>query len=181
MAPATGARRLRPFTGTDGATTGSVNACSRSSRTSPAACRRLRGSFSRHRCSNRRIEGGPLGGSRPVGISLQYARQDIGRVLAFERWPAGDHLVQQAAKRKDVGALVDRTAPGLLRRHVGRGSANHSRVRGHHAHRRRVRHGGAACPFKRVRLVRDELRQSKIEDLYAAFGGDLHVAGLRSR
>ncbi len=45
---------------------------------------------------------------RLVRIVLDHSREQIRHRLALERWRPGEHLEQYAAKRPDVGALVDR-------------------------------------------------------------------------
>ena len=53
-------------------------------------------------------------------------------VLARERQPAGQHLVEHDAERPDVRAMVEGGAARLLRRHVGRRSERRARVRQPH-------------------------------------------------
>ncbi len=56
----------------------------------------------------------------PVGLRLDHVGEHFGHVVALEGRLAGDHLVEHAAERPDVGALVDARvrapAPGSCRR-----------------------------------------------------------------
>ena len=65
----------------------------------------------------------------PVGLVLDHVRERVGQRVARERPTAGQHLIEHAAERPDVRALVDRLAPRLLRTHVGRGPQNDALVR----------------------------------------------------
>ena len=82
-----------------------------SSRASPMSCSGAVGSFSRHRRSSRRslAASSPAARPSPARVSTSTAER-VGDVVALERSRAGQHLVQHAAKRPDVGALVDRSA-----------------------------------------------------------------------
>ena len=51
-------------------------------------------------------------------ILPQDRRHRLGRRVAPERAPAGEHLVEHGAEREQVRARVDRLAAHLLRRHV---------------------------------------------------------------
>ena len=70
----------------------------------------------------RRGSAGRAAGRSSPGSSLTTAASRPGTGFAAERRPAGEHLEQHASEGPDVGALVDRLASGLLRRHVGRGT-----------------------------------------------------------
>ena len=92
-------------------------------RTSPMSLRRCFGSFAKQRskqpsngCRCRRREG------RPVGLALENLSNRVGHRLAGKRDASGQHLVEHAAERPDVGAFVDRFPARLLRAHVGRGA-----------------------------------------------------------
>jgi hypothetical protein len=99
----------------DAMAVGSVSGCSRSMRMSPAACLRFLGSFSRQRRSSRWIDVGTFAGTRLQSGSLCSTRARMsGYVFAFERRPPGQHLVQQAAERKDVGAMINGSPSRLL-------------------------------------------------------------------
>ncbi len=72
---------------------------------------------------------GRLPASRPgavvqSGSRSRIAADRVGDGLAIERLAAGEHLVEDAAERPDVGALVHRPAARLLRAHVGRRAEN---------------------------------------------------------
>ena len=93
----------------------------------------------------------------------------LNRRVAFECAAAGEHLVEDAAERKDVAAMVDRLAAHLLGRHVA-GRADHSSGR---------------CPLLLrpglgVLLIffRSQLREAEVENLYAAIFRDEDVFGL---
>ena len=82
-----------------------------------------------------------------------------------------EHLVEQAAERPDVGALIDGFASGLLGTHVRRRAEHHSGLR----HRwRRERGGPRSCEIARV----ERFRQAEVQDLDRAIGPDLDVGGL---
>ena len=54
----------------------------------------------------------------PVGVALENGR-DASEVVRPDEGAAGEHFVEDAAERPDVGAFVDRLAARLLRTHVG--------------------------------------------------------------
>ena len=60
------------------------------------------------------------------GSSLMIAASTSVMSSACERRSPGQHFVEHAAERPDVGALVDRLAARLLGAHVGRGAKNHA-------------------------------------------------------
>ena len=69
-----------------------------------------------------------VGGKRaPVRLHRDHVGQQIGGAIARECRSAGQHLVQHAAERPDVAALVDGPSPRLLGAHV-RGGAEQSAV-----------------------------------------------------
>ena len=70
--------------------------------------------------------------ARPVRLLRDDGRDRVGHVFTAERALAGEHLVEDAAKRPDVGAAIDRLALRLLRRHVCRRAEDHTL----HRHRR---------------------------------------------
>ena len=116
----------------------SAMSCSRFSRS-------LRGSA--QQLAHRRRRRGRQRG--PVELALEDARP----ACRTRRSPAnsrasGQHLVEHAAERPDVGPLVDRPAARLLRRHVGRGAEDHAELRRGAAERqrRRVRELGLPPP-----------------------------------
>ena len=100
-------------------------ASSSSRHASPMSRRRLPTSFSRHRRRRRRTGAGVAGREPPpVRFALEDRGHRVGHGFPIERLPAGQHLVEDAAKGPDVGALVDRPAARLLGAHVGRGAEN---------------------------------------------------------
>ena len=99
-------------------------------RASPMSRRRAFGSFVRQRSSRRRSSRGVFGGKRVQSgsRSITRARTSVTSV-AVERAPAGEHLVEHAAERPDVGAPIDGLPARLLRRHVGGRAENHAQLR----------------------------------------------------
>ena len=77
-----------------------------------------------------RRRGGVSGGSCFQSISWRStAARTSDSVLAAERALAGEHLVEDDAEGPDVGALVDRLAPRLFRRHVRGSAEDHPHLR----------------------------------------------------
>ena len=106
----------------------------------------------------------------PVGLFLQDRRERVRNRLAGKKTLAREHFEQHHAERPDVGALVHRLPPRLLRRHVGGGSEEESRRRRSRRHRRRLRY------VRRSRLVsRVRLREAEIEHLDLAVLRELDV------
>ena len=66
---------------------------------------------------------------RPHRLPLENAGDHVGTGLAAKRRASGQHLVEHAPKRPDVGPLVDRSPARLLRAHVPRGAENRARER----------------------------------------------------
>ena len=98
-------------------------ASSSSTQASPISRRRRSTSFARHRRSRRRtLAGVAAGSSRQSGSRVENGRDRVGHRLTIERFVTGEHLVEHAAKRPDVGALVDGFSSRLLGTHVGGGS-----------------------------------------------------------
>ena len=62
---------------------------------------------------------------RVLGDALEHRQ----RARGAERRPAAAHHVQHAAEAEQVGPLVDRLAPGLLRRHVHRRAGDEPALR----------------------------------------------------
>jgi hypothetical protein len=81
---------------------------------------------------------------------------------------SGQHLEQHAAEREDVCAPIDRLAPQLFRRHVGRRSEHGSRLR-----QTRV----AGRVVRAHRPLRDR-REAEVEDLRVARTREEDVLGL---
>ena len=53
-----------------------------------------------------------LGGQRGVvGLAAKHRGERVGDVFAVERAPRRQHLVEHAAERPDVGAVIDRACP----------------------------------------------------------------------
>ena len=76
------------------------------------------------------------------GSSLRIAPIRLARVLTFERRATGEHLEQQRAERKDVGARVGLEPLDLFRRHVLKRAEDRSlRREGRRKHRLGVRRG----------------------------------------
>ena len=81
-----------------------------------------RGGRAAERAHHRRVEvrgnAGPAAGRR--GVRVQHGVEHLLAVLAAEREPSRQHLVEHDAERPDVGPVVDARAARLLGRHVGR-------------------------------------------------------------
>jgi hypothetical protein len=76
----------------------------------------------------------------PIGLASDHRRQRVAEVVAGEGALAGEHLVDHATERPEVGAPVDRHPASLFRRHVGRRPEQHSHLgrRGGERKRRRL-------------------------------------------
>ena len=113
----------------------------------------------------------------PVDLLPQNRSEHVAHGVAGEERTAGEHLVEQDAEGPDVGALVDRLAARLLRRHVG-GGAEDEPGRGPG-----VGEGGRlrqvpARPAARS-VAAPGLRETEVEDLDLALRRQLHVRGLQ--
>ena len=126
----------------------------------PAHCRRRR--------LRQRVE---------VGLLRHDGGDHVGDGVPGEERPAGQHLPQQHAEGPHVGPLVDRLAPRLLGRHVGRGAQDHPRDRSRVGEGGRLREGRRARVHAR-RLARPRLGEAEVEDLYLALGRQLHIRRL---
>ena len=96
--------------------------------------------------------------------------EGVGKGFALEGLRPGEHLVKDRAERKDVGALVERLAPRLFGRHVGRGAENDAGVghgRGH------CGVGSRTLAVFRITFV--GARQTEIQDLDGAVGSEFDV------
>ena len=84
------------------------------------------------------------------------------------KWPrAGQHLVKQDARGKDICARIHLVSARLFRRGVCRGAVWHADLR----------QFSLMNPGGRRFVFIDEFGQSEIEDLYLATVGNHHVAG----
>ena len=107
------------------------NAPSRARRTSWTSAIRCFGFLCRHRRRYRAERGREVGRKPcPVWIPREHRGQRLRHVVAVEGAPCGEALVEHAAERPDVGALVDRPPARLLGAHVGNGPEDHARRRG---------------------------------------------------
>ena len=91
---------------------------------------------------------------------------------------AGQHLVEHAAERPDVGAPVDRFAARLLGAHVGGRAEDHAgrSPAGH------VMVGDIRQASRRpARFAFERFRQAEVEHLHGAVGTTLMLAGFKSR
>ena len=157
-------------------------------RASPMSRNRALGSFVRQRVSRRRSATGVEAGKAPHSGSFnRTAASVVGDVVALEGPAAGQHLVEHAAERPDVGALVDRLALGLLRRHVGRGAEDHP-AHGHRRRRdgRRVREArrsppGGGLKSRPSAAGSSALASPKSSTFTTPSARSLMLAGLRSR
>ena len=86
---------------------------------------------------------------------------------------AGEHLVQHAAERPDVGALVDRFAARLFGAHVRRGAENHAR----RVSRRPS--SSATADGRRVESATDGFGQTEVEHLHRRRRRELDVGRLQ--
>ena len=113
----------------------------------------------------------------PVRFATQHARQRVRYIFAGKRALPGEHLVEHAAERPDVAALLGRPSLRLLgayirRRPENRPNAGHHRGRGD---RRRLREPNGT----RGRWCLRQLRQSEIQYLHHPVGPQLDVGGLQ--
>jgi len=110
---------------------------------------------------------------RPVRIGTDHRRQRLRHRLAAE-WPLpSQHLVQDHAKRPDVGALVEGLAAGLLRRHVCRGAENDPGLGGRHGQGRRIGN------ITRRGALPQRLSEAEVEYLHLAVMRQLDVCRLQ--
>ena len=147
---------------------------SRSSRASPMSrSRRLDDLSRRQRRSSRRRAGGVRGGRRVQSGSRSSTPTMVSAIVSPQRTrDAGEHLVEHAAERPDVGALVDRLAARLLRAHVGR-RAEHVPARVDAAA------ASSAIATHRAPVPASALAEAEVEHLHDAVGRDLDVGGLQ--
>jgi len=121
------------------------------------------------------MAGGPRREKVPVGLALQDLGDQVRDRLALEGPAPGQALVEDAAERPDVGALVHHASPGLLGAHVGRGAQDHSGLG------RRVAHGGrrGQVHVRTCALGRTGFGQTEVQHLGRAGRGEHHVPGLQ--
>src|SRR5262245_48533671 len=62
-------------------------------------------------------------------IGLQDRRHRLGDRLALERAPPSEHLIEDGAERKQIGAGIDGLSPDLFRSHVASGTQHGARIR----------------------------------------------------
>src|SRR2546428_13392173 len=55
-----------------------------------------------------------------IGLILDHRREHVRHILALEQSLASDHLVEHATESPDIRTFVERLAPGLFWRHIGR-------------------------------------------------------------
>ena len=131
-----------------------------------------------HECASQQPPNGRrrVGGeARPVGFSLENVRQRLRQIVSVERTPAGQHFIEDAAERPDVGTPIDGPTTRLFRRHVRGRPQNDALLR----HRRRRNRGGVgeaglsrqSCALSRV----ERFRQSEVEHLDGAVVSHLDV------
>ena len=137
---------------------GTVAASSMSRIASAMSCSRFRESLRRHRSSSLRTTRWVARQRDPVGIPLEDADEGVGHRVALEWTAAGQHLVEHAPERPDVGSVVDRLTARLLRTHIRR--------RAEHASVRRAVERAGASEWHRG-LLRDRFRQAEVEHFRA--------------
>ena len=113
---------------------------------------------------------------RPVRFLRQHERERVRDVLAFKRPSGGQHLVEHAAERPDVAALVGGTSLRLFRRHVRRRAENGAEP-GHHRRRRDRRRRGHLRTERRWRVHR--FCEAEIEDFDRAVRTQLDIGRLQ--
>ena len=111
----------------------------------------------------------PVGECVPIRLETNHRTDGFGRLAPPEWPPAGQHFVEDAAERPDVGALINRPSQRLFGAHVC--------CRAHHPIRRHrdgvvMRHGAGGGG-------REGLGQAEVEDLDRAVGSQLDVRGLQ--
>ena len=109
------------------------------------------------------------------GRAIQDGIEDDARGLAAKRQDAGGHFVQHNAKGKEIGALIERFATHLFRRHIGHGAQCRPRTgeQVFFIDRKRL-------PFQRIAGAarRGKLREPEIQNLCMSVVGDEDVGGL---
>ena len=110
----------------------------------------------------------------PIRLVLEHRRQRVWHRRAGKRDAARHHLVQHAAKRPEVGSLVDHRASHLFRAHVRCRAEQRAVARAANRHGRRLSQIGCG-------IVGVELRQAEVEDFDDPPDVILMLAGFRSR
>jgi hypothetical protein len=105
-----------------------------------------------------------------------HGGEDFRDPFSLERPPAGEHFIDDAAERPDVGSPVDRLPLGLLGAHVGGGAQDDAGHRPQRGDRRR--HARIAPRLSAARDRVERLRKAEVQHLDLAVGSDLHVRGL---
>ena len=90
---------------------------------------RRRGSFCRQRHEPLHFRRKRWRQRRPVRFAVENSRDRVRDRLARERASPGQHFIEHAAERPDIGSLVDRLAARLLGAHVRAGAEDHAVVR----------------------------------------------------
>ena len=165
-APARGGRgsrsRLRRLAG-------DVEEQARISRVAQAAPHVLLETAAQHAAHRRRRRGRER---IPVRLSRDHGGQRVRGRGAVERPAAGQHLVEKAAERPEVGPPVHRLPARLFGTHVTRGPEDRAGERARGRHRPGPREVGARSGLRR-------LRQPEVEDLHLSVGRPFHVRGLQ--
>ncbi len=114
-----------------------------------------------------------------IDLGLEHAGERVAHGLAGEERPSGEHLEQHHPEGPDVGPLVDRLAPRLLRRHVGGGAEDDAGARC------AVRAASATATARRTSPTSPSavsaLARPKSSTFTLPSGVSLTLAGLRSR
>ena len=111
--------------------------------------------------------------SRPIRLSCEDGRQRIGEGRGRERRAAGEHVVQHASERPDIGTAIDLPSARLFGAHIRCGSEDDARGRAVPGQRRRgcARIGGGAD--------RQRLGKTEVQDLDRAGLSDFDVRRLQ--
>ena len=107
-------------------------------------------------------------------IALQHRVHDFDCGVAAEGLFAGEHLVEHGAEAEDVGAMVDRLAAHLLRRHVWRGAHHHAGLGLQSLHRGHGEIGQTGRCFRHCRADIG-LGESEVEELGVTVFGEEDV------
>ena len=103
-------------------------------------------------------------------ILLEDRRHRLGRGVAGKRTTAGQELVQDGAKSKQIRAMINWESTHLLGRHIADGAEHDPRLR------RRRRRDHRASGLERWWIVR-QLRQTEVENLDPTVQGHEHILG----